>query len=75
MTELLEQAVQTARKLPVEMQDDLARMMLTYAGHDEPVIELTQEEAADLAEAQAEMARGEFATDAEVEAVFSRFRV
>lgn len=75
MTELLEQAVRTARKLPLEMQDDLARMMLTYAGQDEPVIELTPEEEADLIEAQAEMERGEFATDAEVEAVLSKFRL
>ena len=75
MTELLEKAVQTARKLPVEQQDDLARMMLSYAGHDEPVIELTPEEEQDLLEAQAEMERGEFATEAEVEAVLSKFRL
>lgn len=75
MTELLEKAVQTARSLPVEQQDDLARMILTYAGHDEPVIELTQEEEVDLIEAQAEMRRGEFASDAEVEAVLSKFRL
>ncbi|WP_020181454.1 hypothetical protein [Methylopila sp. M107] len=74
MTDLLEQAVLTARNLPAERQDDLARMMLSYAGYDEPVIDLTPEEEADLIEAQAEMERGEFATDAEVEAVLSKFR-
>lgn len=74
MTELLEQAVKTARALSPAMQDDIARMVLAYAGHDEPVIELTPEEEADLIEAQAEMQRGEFATDDEVEAVLSRFR-
>ncbi|MFD1704323.1 hypothetical protein ACFSCV_15050 [Methylopila henanensis] len=75
MTELLEQAVQTARKLPAEMQDELARLMLTYAGRDAQVIDLTPEEEADLIEAQAEMKRGDFATDDEVEAVLSRFRL
>ena len=75
MTELLEQAVSTARTLSPEMQDEIARMVLAYAGHDEAVIDLTPEEEADLIEAQAEMERGEFATDAEVEAVFSKYRL
>ena len=34
---------------------------------------LTPEEEADLLEAQAEMRRGEFATAAEVEAVFAKY--
>lgn len=38
------------------------------------LIDLTPEEEADLNEALAEMARGEFASDAEVEAVLSKFR-
>jgi hypothetical protein len=57
------------------MQDQAARMLLLYAGDDEPVIELTPEEEADLMEAQAEMARGEFATEVEVQAVFSKYRL
>ncbi len=75
MTDLLERAVRTARALSPEMQDEIARMVLAYAGHDDPVIALTPEEQADLIEAQAEMERGEFATDAEVEAVFSKYRL
>ena len=74
MTDLLDKAVATARALPPELQDDIARVMLTLAGDGEPVIELTPEEEADLMEAQAEMARGEFATDAEVRAVFAKYR-
>ncbi|KQT84006.1 hypothetical protein [Aurantimonas sp. Leaf443] len=74
MTELLEHAVKTARALSPERQDDLARIVLAYAGHAEPVIELSAEEEADLIEAQAEMERGEFASEEEVEAVLSRFR-
>ncbi|CAN7257337.1 hypothetical protein LJR235_001071 [Pararhizobium sp. LjRoot235] len=75
MTKLLEQAVATARNLPPEMQDDIARMMLTYASDDARVIELTPEEESDLIEAQAEMARGEFATEAEVQAILSKYRL
>ena len=75
MTKLLEQAVEKVQALPPEMQDQAARMLLVYAGDEEPVIELTPEEEADLIEAQAEMARGEFATEAEVQAVLSKYRL
>ncbi|WP_421868091.1 hypothetical protein [Pararhizobium sp.] len=75
MTKLLEQAVSAARNLPTEMQDDIARMMLSYAGDDERIIELSPEEEADLIEAQAEMARGDFATDAEVQTILSKYRL
>lgn len=75
MTELLEKAVATARNLPPEMQDDIARIMLSYAGDDERVIELSPEEEADLIEAQAEMRRGEFATDDEVRTVLAKYRL
>lgn len=75
MTKLLEQAVSAARNLPPEMQDDIARMMLSYAGDDERMIELSPEEEADLIEAQAEMARGEFATEAEVQTILSKYRL
>lgn len=74
MTKMLEQAIEKLQALPADMQDQAARMLLAYAGEEELVIELTEEEEADLAEAQAEMARGEFASDAEVEAVFSKYR-
>jgi hypothetical protein len=56
------------------MQDQAARMLLAYAGDEEPVIELTPEEEADLIEAQAEVARGEVASPAEVDAVLSKYR-
>jgi hypothetical protein len=74
MTKLLEQAVEKVQALPREMQDQAARMLLAYAGDEEPILALTPEEEADLIEAQAEMQRGEFASDAEVEAVFAKYR-
>jgi hypothetical protein len=75
MTKLLEQAVETVRRLPSEMQDQAAALLLAYAGDEEPVIELTPEEEADLIEAQGEMVRGEFATEAEVRSTLLKYRV
>jgi hypothetical protein len=40
MTKLLEHAVDTVRALPPAMQDDLARLLLQFAGEEQPVIQL-----------------------------------
>ena len=69
MTRLLEQAVEAVSALPDEAQDDLARILL---GVDQPPYELTPEEAADLDASLAEAAKGEFATDEEVRAVWAK---
>jgi hypothetical protein len=74
MTKLLEQAVAKVQALPAAMQDQVARMLLVYAGDEGPMAELTPEEEADLIEAKAEAARGELASEAEVEAVLSKYR-
>lgn len=72
MTKLLDQALEAARSLPPAMQDDMARMMLLFAGDEQPVVQLAPEENAALARSDAAAARGEFATDAEVRAVWSK---
>jgi hypothetical protein len=72
MTKLLEHAVETARGLPPEMQDALARILLQFAGEDQPVIQLTAEERAALDISKAAAARGEFATDEQVRAVWAK---
>ena len=57
MTKLVDQAVAAISKLPPETQDDLARLMLALAsGSPKP---LTPDEASAIAEAEAEIARGE----------------
>ena len=73
MVELLENAFLKAQALPAEMQEELAHVLLAFLG-SEDVIQLTAEEDADLAEAEAEVARGEIATDEDVAAVFGKFR-
>ena len=75
MTELLEQAIERMRALPPEEQDDIARVLLRLAGDSETIYRLTAEEQADLVEADAEIARGELATEAEVDAAFSKYRM
>jgi hypothetical protein len=72
MTDLLERAVRIARALPPEMQDDVARMMLTFAGEEQHVVQLTPEEEAAIAESEAAEARGDFATEEQVRATWAK---
>ncbi len=73
MTELLERAIACVRALPDTLQDDAARMLLLFAGEaDKPVYQLTPEEEADLAASDAEVARGEFATDEQIRAIWAK---
>ena len=69
-------AVQAGRgtwsKLPRAQQDELARIMLQLAGVDQPPLQLTPEEDADLAEADAEIERDELATAEEVRAMWTK---
>jgi hypothetical protein len=72
MTKLLERALDAVRRLPPETQDEIAQAMLHLAGDGspEPVSRVHLKAVlAGLAQAQ----RGEFTTDAEVEAAFRRF--
>ena len=73
MTELLEKAMATARSLPTDMQDEIARMVLAFAGAEQPAYQLTPEEESELEEALAAAARGDFATDEEVRAIWAKY--
>jgi hypothetical protein len=72
MTKLFEQAVETVRGLPPEMQDELARMLLQLAGEDQPLLQLSPEEESSLDESLAQADRGEFATDEQVRAIWAK---
>lgn len=72
MTRLLEQAVEAVSTLPDDVQDDLARILLQFAGVEQPPYILTPEEEADLDASMAEAERGEFATDEEVRAMWTK---
>ena len=73
MTKLLERAIETARGLSPDEQDDIARAILELAGQsDLPPVPLTAEEREAIARSKAAAARGEFATDDEVRAVWAK---
>ena len=73
VTRLLDQALEAARNLPPDAQDDIARVVLRLTGaDDETPVPLTPEEQAAIALSKAAAARGEFATDAQVRAVWAK---
>jgi len=72
MTKLLEQAVEPARRLPLESQDEIARVMLQFAGDDELLVPLTDDERAALARSKAAAKRAEFASDEDVRAAWAK---
>ena len=72
MTRLLEEAFSEISGLPDSEQDELARALLELAGVEQPPLQLTAAEEADLAEAEAEIARGELASPDEVRAMWAK---
>jgi hypothetical protein len=73
MTKLLDQAVEAARRLSPDEQDDIAHVVLRLAGADnEPPVPLSPEEQTAIATSKAAAARGEFATDEQVRAVWTK---
>ena len=72
MTELLDRAVEAARDLPASAQDEIARLVLQLVGDDELQVALTDDERAAIAVSKAAAARGEFATDEQVRAVWAK---
>jgi hypothetical protein len=72
MTKLLEQAIEAVRQLPPDSQDEIARFVLHLASGEEPE-PIDPDHLPAVLEGLAEAERGEFATDAEVEAAFRGF--
>jgi len=73
MTKLLERALEAVRGLPVETQDGIAHVVLRLAGaDDEAPLPLTPEEHVAIEASKAAAARGEFATDEQVRAVWAK---
>jgi hypothetical protein len=74
MTQLLDQALEAARGLPPDAQDDIARVVLRLAGTDDDAtrVPLSQAEREAIAVSKAAAARGDFATDEQVRAVWSK---
>jgi hypothetical protein len=73
MTKLLEKALEAVRVLPPDAQDDIARIVLQLAGADNgTVVPLSADERAAIARSKSAAARGEFATDEQVQSVWTK---
>ncbi len=73
MTKLMDEAIDALRHVPMELQDELARVVMQIAGVEQPSYQLTAEEEADLAASDAAAERGEFATDEQMRAIWAKF--
>lgn len=76
MTELFKKAVEAAGKLPANLQDEIARTMLAmteWSDAEEDVYVLSAGEKAGLAKSLEQAARGEFATDEEMDAIWAKY--
>jgi hypothetical protein len=74
MIKALEQAIEKVKKLSRERQEYAAEVLEQIAETDDQVHTLTDEERHLVREGLAELDRGEVATDAEVRAVFDKYR-
>jgi predicted transcriptional regulator len=73
MTKLLDHALEMARSLPSEAQDDIARVVMQLAGTEASTpVALSTDQRAAIATSKAAAARGEFATDEQVRAVWAK---
>ncbi len=72
MTKLLDLAIEKVRKLPDADQDDAAEMLLWAIETRASPVPLDDEAAAAIDEGLAQARRGEFASDAEIAALWKR---
>lgn len=74
MIKVLEQAIEKIKKLPRERQEYAAELLEQIAEGGEDVYVLSDEERRLVREGLDELDRGEFASEAEVRAVFDKYR-
>ncbi|MGH6816059.1 MAG: hypothetical protein ACREC6_10160, partial [Hyphomicrobiaceae bacterium] len=74
MTTLLEKALEVVRGWPDQRQNDAALLLLALDRLGSQPYSASPDELRAIDEALAQTARGEFASDEDVEAVFARFR-
>ena len=73
MTKLLDKALEAVRRLPPDSQDEIARAMLTLSEGDSEAEPIDAADLPAVLEGLAQAKRRDFATDAELEAIFRRF--
>jgi hypothetical protein len=73
MTKLLDKALEAVRLLPPDDQDEVARVIMQLSSPDLPASAiLSPEEREAIARSKGAAARGEFATDEQVHAVWAK---
>jgi hypothetical protein len=72
MTDLMEKAIASVRSWPARQQDEAAEIPLDRLGADPYVA--SDDELLAIDEALAQIEAGEYATNSEIEAAYSRFR-
>ena len=70
----IDAVIDRVRTWPLERQADAAHVLLQMEASGTAVYQLSEDERADIEEALEEVARGEVASDQEVEAVFAKYR-
>ena len=73
MTKLLQQAMDRARSLTPDFQDEIARVVLSLVRDVDVRITLTPEEDAAIVRSMEAADRGEFATEAQLDAVWTKY--
>ena len=74
MIKVLEQAIEKVKRLPKEQQEYAAEVLEQIAEASEAVYVLSDEERQLIREGLDELDRGEVASEAEVRAVFDKYR-
>jgi hypothetical protein len=73
MTKLLDKTLETIHALPPDAQDDIARIILQLAGaDDEAPVTLSRDEEVAIAASKEAAAQGEFASEAQVQAIWTK---
>ena len=73
MTKLLQEGIAAVSSLSAERQDLAGMLLLHFAGLEQPRYTLTSQQIADLNVSLAQADRGEFATDDEMDATWTKF--
>jgi hypothetical protein len=74
MTKLMDKALAAVGRWPATRQDEAAELLLALDRLGDTSYVASEGELAAIDEALAQVERGEFATDAQVEAAYARFR-
>jgi hypothetical protein len=73
MTKLLEEAIDTVKRLPERDQEIAAKFLLSFANPDAHRYRLSDQQVAEVELAKREVREGKIASDAEMDEVWRRF--